>query len=162
MSQKFCNILVTWGTIWQLQLLRLWRGQIALDFEILCLPDTLQVQLTVFVSMVWSMTSESTLLGLPDLAWLLRFLQAEQNFLNHLVTEQLINWLFPWSYCPLWIHKALVSNLEDVHLYSFQNTYTQCVSAPTTTILPTPVSAFHSLCCILSCVIINNEEHVYI
>ena len=35
--------------------------------------------------MAWSMALESTVLGLPDFAWLLKFLQPKQNFLNHLI-----------------------------------------------------------------------------
>ena len=39
----------------------------ALDFEMLSLPETLQVLLVRFVSMVWSTSLESTVGGLPDL-----------------------------------------------------------------------------------------------
>ena len=47
------------------------------------LPDTLKMLLTGFASMARYIAMESTLLGLPDLAWLLSFLQLKQNFLNH-------------------------------------------------------------------------------
>ena len=75
MSQKFCNILVTWETIWQLRMYlpRLWRWRTALDFEILGSPYTLR-----FVSMVWSTASESTVLSLPNLSRQSRFLQPSE------------------------------------------------------------------------------------
>ena len=47
-----------------------------------------QVLITKFASMAWSTALESTVLGLPDLTWSLRFLQPEESFLNHLVTVQ--------------------------------------------------------------------------
>ena len=47
------------------------------------LLDTLWVQLVKLVSMAWSMASESMILGVPDLAWLLKFLLPEQNFCNY-------------------------------------------------------------------------------
>ena len=47
-----------------------------------------RVLLTGFASLVWSTASESTVFGLPDLAWSSRFLQPGQNFLNHLVNLQ--------------------------------------------------------------------------
>ena len=64
---------------------RLWRWLIIIDCEILCSPDTLCVLLTRFASMGGSMALDSTNLGLPDLVWLLRFLQLKKNFFNHLV-----------------------------------------------------------------------------
>ena len=39
--------------------------------------------------MAWSIALESMDLGLPVLAWLLKFLQPEYNFLNHLISIQL-------------------------------------------------------------------------
>ena len=47
------------------------------------------VKLAWYSPSVWNTTFEFTVLGLPDLAWLLIFLQPEWNFLNHLVTDQL-------------------------------------------------------------------------
>ena len=49
-SQKFCNILVKWGTIWWLQmhLLMMWRWWTTLDCEMPSSPDTLQVLLIGF------------------------------------------------------------------------------------------------------------------
>ena len=40
-SQKFCNILVLWGTVQQLWMLlrRSWRWQITLDYQLLSSPD---------------------------------------------------------------------------------------------------------------------------
>ena len=58
------------------------------------LPDTLLVLLIRFVPVAWIMTSEFMLLGLSDLAWLSRFFQTEQNFVNHLVTVFSISCIF--------------------------------------------------------------------
>ena len=44
--------------------------------------DTLRVQLAQFVTTAWSMALEFTVLGQPDLAWLLRSFQ--QDFVNYL------------------------------------------------------------------------------
>ena len=63
-SQTFCNSLVTWGTIWQL-----------------CEDD--KPNSTVMLSKCFS-SDLPPVLGL--LAWSLRFIQLEQNVLNHLVT----------------------------------------------------------------------------
>ena len=49
----------------------------SLDCEMLSLPDTLWELLAGFASMAWSTASESTDLDIPDLSWLLRFLQAK-------------------------------------------------------------------------------------
>ena len=98
LSQKFCNILVTWDTIWQLLMLwpRLWRWWTTLNCEIHSSSDTLQVLLTKFFFMVLSTALESTVLALPDLAWSSRFLQPEQNFLNHPFT---VLWsTAPWPF----------------------------------------------------------------
>ena len=83
-SQLFCYILVTWGTIRTLRvfLQRLWRWRTTLDRDMQSLPDTHSVLLTRFASMSWSTASESIILGLLDLSWSLKFLQLEQNFLN--------------------------------------------------------------------------------
>ena len=55
-----------------------------INCEIERLADLLP--LTRLVSMAWSMTLESMVLALPDLAWLLKFLQPKWKFLNYLVT----------------------------------------------------------------------------
>ena len=52
--------------------------------------DTLWVLFALFVLMVWSLALEFIVLGLPDLAWSLKFLQYEWNVLNHLV---IVLWL---------------------------------------------------------------------
>ena len=74
-SQKFCNILQTQGTIKPLWILlkRSWRWQSRLDSEMSSSPDALQVLLARFASTDWSTTSESTILSLPYLAWSSRF-----------------------------------------------------------------------------------------
>ena len=53
MSQKFCNILVTWCTIRQLRILLLsfWRWRTTLDSKMQSSPDTLRVLLAGFVFM---------------------------------------------------------------------------------------------------------------
>ena len=87
-GQKLCSILVMWGNFRQLLilLLRFWRWWTTLDWEMPSLPDTLWVLITGFVSLDWNMALESMVLGLPEFAWLSRFLQPKWNFLNHLVT----------------------------------------------------------------------------
>ena len=65
-----CN---TVGQLWML-LLKFWRWWTTLDWEVLSSPDTLSELLTRFYSIVWSIDAESTVLGLPYLAWSLRFL----------------------------------------------------------------------------------------
>ena len=62
-NQKFWNILVMWGSIWQFQmlLLRLWRWWTTLDCEILNLFYSLQVLLAGFTSTAWNMGSEFSL-----------------------------------------------------------------------------------------------------
>ena len=60
-------------------LLRLWRWQRTLNCEMRCSPDTLQVLLT---RLAWIIALEYMVLHPPDLAFLLRFLQPKQNFLN--------------------------------------------------------------------------------
>ena len=71
-------------------------------------PDTLSIPR--------SMTSQSTVLGLPNFTWLSTFLQPEQTFMNPLVTIlsstvpslfiQQIFLLLLWHYGPLQIHKT--------------------------------------------------------
>ena len=95
-------------------------------------------------------------LGLPDLAWSLRFLEPEWNFLNYLII--VINyaftflynkcfWFLLWCYGPVQICKSSQIRLLDVHLCSFQIIHwvMQCVSAPTTMILSSMVGICHSL-----------------
>ena len=86
-SPKFYNIFVTWGTIHSHGVLFLgsWRWQITVGLEISSTPHTFRVLFTVFASMAWSTTSESTILGLLDIACSSRSLQPERNFFNHLV-----------------------------------------------------------------------------
>ena len=83
-SQIFCNILVTWGTTWRLQMLLLssWKWCAKMDCKMLSSSDILFMHLNGFVSMAWNTVSESRVLGLSDFAWLSRFLQPKQNFFN--------------------------------------------------------------------------------
>ena len=69
MSQKFCNILVTWCTIQQLWMFwpMAWMWQTTLNCEMLISPDTLRVPLTRFAEVV-NVTSHSGLWN-AELAW---------------------------------------------------------------------------------------------
>ena len=148
-----------------MRLLKLW--QITVDCEMPSSPDTLWVLLARFVSMAWSTTSEFTVWGLPDLAWLLRFLQPKQNFLNCLIT--LINWTITFhtlnsflvsvTLWPSWISLmrlccAFICVAFKSHM-KWNNAWD--VSTPTTTILATTAGIFHSLNCFSLHVIIEPQ-----
>ena len=136
-NQKMCNILVTWDTILQLQILflRLWRWWTTLDCEILCSRDTLQVLLAGFASMVWNTASKFIVLGSLDIVWLLKFWQPEQNFLYHLAIALWSTILSPFEQQMLLVASMALqpsSNLYCisswirllyVHLSSFQITH---------------------------------------
>ena len=81
---------------------RSWWWQTTLNWEMSSSPDTLKVLLAGFVLIVWSMTLESMLFGLSDLAWLSRFLKPKKNFLNHLVTVL-------WSPTPFFIQQMFLA-----------------------------------------------------
>ena len=78
------------------------------NYEIPSLLYTLRALLAGIASLAWSTATESTALGLPHLAWLLRFSQPKWNFWNHLVTvlwsttllpfRQQMFWLLLWRY----------------------------------------------------------------
>ena len=150
-SQKFSNILVTWGTIWQLRkpLPRSQSWQITLDYEMLNLHETLSVNCQIYLYSLDNGPLESKLLGLPDFAYLLRFLQLEQNFLKHLV---MVLWLtfctrnifgcFCGVYGPIDTHQVLVPKLECLMFNKRSNA--KQVSVPTSTILPITVGLFNS------------------
>ena len=66
--------------------------------------------------------------GLPDHAWLTRFLQAKKKFLNHLVTVLWSMSLLPFTWQMFLLVSTVLSpslNLETFHvgLYVFQITY---------------------------------------
>ena len=109
-SQKFCNILVTSGTIWLLQilLLMLWTWWSLLNCVMLSLPDTLQMLLTEFSSMAWSMSPEYTVLDLPNLSYLSRLLETEKNFLNHPVLYWYQLCLYPLHNRYFWLLQQFV------------------------------------------------------
>ena len=98
-SQKFCNILVAWGTIQQLWMLLLssWKCWTTLDCEIPNSSDTFQGLFMEFALMAWRTALESMILGLSDLAWSSGFLQPEQNFLNHLLNVLLSTAFSPFA-----------------------------------------------------------------
>ena len=80
-NQKFCKILPTRGTIWQLWMLlkKLWRWRIELDHEMLSSPDTLQLLLAglpLWLGMQPKYPQFLAYLTLPN----------QWNFFNHLVT----------------------------------------------------------------------------
>ena len=72
--------------------------------------------------LAWSTTSDSTVLGQLDFAWLLSFLQLKQNFMNHLFIVMKINCTFTFHttdvfscfYGTVWTHKAEVNKLDYV------------------------------------------------
>ena len=88
MSQRFCNILVTWGSIQQLWMFlpRSWRWWTTLDCETKKLLYYLCVLLARFVSRAWRTALELMVLSLLELSWSSRILHLERNFSNHLVT----------------------------------------------------------------------------
>ena len=88
-SQKFCNILVAWGTIRKLRMLYRSQESDEPHWTVKCLPDTLPVILARFASITLNRALKYTILGRPDLAWSSRCLQPEQNLLNNLVPLQL-------------------------------------------------------------------------
>ena len=65
-SQKFCNILVTRGTIWQVRMLLPWScmGWTTLICEKLSLPETQGVLPAGFISVVWNRATKSTIFRL--------------------------------------------------------------------------------------------------
>ena len=81
------------------------NNTVLLDANLVCQS----VLLAGFVFVAWSTASVSTILGLPDLAWLLRFLQSEQNFLKPLntvlwskATSHFARLMFLFAFVALW------------------------------------------------------------
>ena len=88
-SQIFCNILVTCGTIRQLWMISPlpWSWGITLDCKMLSSHDTLRMVLARFAPLTKDESVlESMVFGLPNLTWTSTFLQLKRTFLNHLVT----------------------------------------------------------------------------
>ena len=76
------KVLYYFGNVWYNvaafnNLLRMWRWQPTKDCEMPNSPDTLQALLARFISLAQAWALESTSLGLPDFASLLRFLPTE-------------------------------------------------------------------------------------
>ena len=72
MSQRFCNILVTWDTVQQppgVSAKFVKETNNTLNFDISSSLDTLRAQFTGVSPIAWSMVSESAVLGLPHLTW---------------------------------------------------------------------------------------------
>ena len=93
---------------------------------------------------------EITVLGLLDLSWSLRFLQTEQNFLNHLVT---VLWSTVFTvcttniFCYFWTRKVTELDLCGTFICVAFKSHKKWSNAPSTTVLLTIVNTFHSLNC---------------
>ena len=107
------------------------------------------------------MALESMLSGLPDLAWLSRFLQPDQKFLQPSGYCIVINYTFTFYtanvfgyFLSLWPSSNLKNITSKIRLYcificvAFKShtewSNAQCVSIPITIILPTLAVTFHS------------------
>ena len=99
----------------------IYRWQTTLDCEMLSLCDTFWVWIVGFASIATTPVLESTVLGLPYFVELLKFLQTKQNFLKSLYFS---------NQATLHIHQCGIHS-------EWRNA--QCVSTPTTMILPTTV-----------------------
>ena len=140
-----------------MNLVRFWKGWtlLAWDAEI--------TWYSLSARFAWSIASQSTVLSLPDLAWLSKFLQLQWNFLNHLVTilrstapslfaQQIILVASTalWLSLNLQKQKFLNYTTLNVHLCGLQimqrvKQYTMYLH--TTMILSTTVGTSHSLNC---------------
>ena len=112
MNPKFCNISVVcearFGSFGCF-LLRVWRWQTILDCGRLSLSDFLEVLLVEFASMALSMTSESMVLHLPDLAWLPSIFVTWAKFLK------------PSGFCNVFWSVSPWNRVElNIHFYSSQ------------------------------------------
>ena len=138
-----------WSIIWQLQMLltRFLRWQTTLDCEMASLPDTLIAE---FVSLDWSMVSESTALGLPDLAWSLSVLQPVINCTFTFFITNVFGY-FSGIMAHFWTRKVCFHiRLHWMFIYVTFKSYmewsnTHHASTPITTILSTTVSTYHGL-----------------
>ena len=136
-------------------------------------PDTLQMQLTRFASMVWSMATES----IVDLTWLLSFLQPEQNFLTvwilycdqlhlHLLHKKCFSLLL-WCYGPVWTQSIsyqirLYFIFMSVAFKSHKEWSNAHVIAPTTMMLPTTAGTYHGLNCWSHVICTPNYQNKYL
>ena len=128
------------------------------------------VLLNRFVSMALSTNSESAGLDQLDLVWLSRFLQFEQNFINHLVTvlwftapSPFIKQLLLVALVMLWLslNSLSISSWIWLHYIFICTTFksymewsnAQHANTPTVMILPTTMSTFHGL---------NYFVHIYV
>lgn len=100
----------------QMVLLRSWRWRTKLDYEEPNLPQSAGGRICLYV---WRTASGSTVFGLPDLGWSSRFLQSDQNFLNHLVVccDQLH---FYFSHYMFRVASAVLRPSSNSHSKSFQ------------------------------------------
>ena len=161
LSQNFCYILLTWGTIrWLRRLLSSsWRWPITLDYEMPNSPDTLRILLAGFTSMAWSTISESTVW---DLSWSSKFRQPAQNSFNYLVTvlgstasSAFSSQMFLIAFVALRLSSNLQSISSPIRLHctficvAFKShtkwSNARRVSTPANTILPTIGGSSHCL-----------------
>ena len=106
-SQKFCNILVTWGTIQHLRMLflRLWRWWIILDCEMPSLPGwinlyDLEHSLSIHgVRSIWPSLIVKVLVTQAKISWIIWLLYCNQLCLHFLHNKCF--WLFMWCYGPV-------------------------------------------------------------
>ena len=91
---------------------RLWIWWTTLDCKMQSSPDTLNLHLTKFTSMAYSMALESIILGKTDLAWSSNIMQPEQNFLHHLIT--VINCAFLFDTRNIFIASMTISNSQNI------------------------------------------------
>ncbi len=116
-ESKFSSIFVMWDTICQFWMLfakvvkRLWS---TLDCYMLSSSNNF---LAGFASLSWTTALKSMVLGQPNLAELLKFLQPKQNFLNHFGTAL-------WSAVLVFGYLCIVMAQFEfvVHLCDFQIT----------------------------------------
>ena len=98
---------------------------------------------------------ESTVLSLPDLDWLSRFLQPKQNFHNHLVTVWWSNTPLPFTQqmfllASVWTHKAcsqiMICCMYNCAAFKSHTEWRNAhVSAPATMMLSTPAGTHYGL-----------------
>ena len=96
-SQKFCNILVMWVTILVMWATILAALDVFAEFVLKVtnytgLWDTKVIWYSLCATHLICLNAleyglRVLVLGVNDFSWLLRLLQTEQNFLNHLITE---------------------------------------------------------------------------
>ena len=114
-------------------------------WDVKLVPDNLQGQLTRFSSLAWSTSLESMLLGLPDnvLATKAKFLQTHWLLYNDQLHLHRLHkkcfWLLLKCYGSVWSFQMRLSSTIICMTFKSHMEWNkaQCLSSPTTTILPT-------------------------